>query len=120
MPNRVIADIAVVIHFGFILFVVFGGLLVLRWRKLLWLHLPAALWGALIEFGGWICPLTRFENRMRSANGGGYSGGFIEHYLIPIIYPSVLTRDMQMGLGVAVILLNALVYRRVCRKWFKN
>jgi hypothetical protein len=111
-----LADLIVAIHFSFILFVIFGGFLVLKWRKLIWLHLPAAMWGALIEFAGWICPLTSLETQLRSASGGGYANGFIEHYIIPIIYPSALTREIQMSLGLAVILLNLFVYRKLFLK----
>jgi hypothetical protein len=116
MPNPILADLIVVIHFGFILFVIFGGLLVLKWPKLIWLHLPAAIWGALIEFTGWLCPLTTVENRLRSFHGSDYSGGFIEHYLIPVIYPSELTRSIQIGLGIAVIVLNVIIYGKFFRK----
>ncbi|WP_374086263.1 DUF2784 domain-containing protein [Methylomicrobium lacus] len=113
MPNQLLADLVVVLHFGFILFVIFGGLLVLKWPKLIWLHLPAAIWGALIEFAGWICPLTYLENRLRSASGGQYASDFIEHYIMPIIYPSGLTREIQIGLGTVVIALNLLIYAKV-------
>jgi len=116
MRNLLLADFIVFIHFSFILFVIFGGFIVLKWRKLIWLHLPAATWGALIEFAGWICPLTTLENRLRSASGGGYASGFIEHYIIPIIYPSALTREIQVALGLAVILLNLFVYRKLFLK----
>lgn len=111
-----LADLVVLIHFGFILFVIFGGFLALKWRKLIWLHLPAAIWGALIEFFGWICPLTNFENRLRSASGGSYANGFIEHYIIPMIYPTALTREIQIGLGFIVILLNLVVYKKLLLK----
>jgi hypothetical protein len=116
MQNLLLADFIVFIHFSFILFVIFGGFLVLKWRKLIWLHLPAATWGALIEFAGWICPLTTLENRLRWAKGGGYASGFIEHYIIPIIYPLALTREIQVALGLAVILLNLFVYRKLFLK----
>ena len=116
LQNLLLADLIVAIHFSFILFVIFGGFLVLKWRKLIWLHLPAAMWGALIEFAGWICPLTSLETQLRSASGGGYASGFIEHYIIPIIYPSALTREIQMSLGLAVILLNLFVYRKLFLK----
>jgi len=116
MSNLILADLLVALHFGFILFVIFGGLLVLKWPKLIWLHLPAAIWGALIEFTGWLCPLTIYENRLRSARGGGYAGGFIEHYIMPIIYPAGLTREIQIGLGIAVIALNLLVYGKLCAR----
>ena len=113
MSNKVLADLIVALHFGFILFVIFGGLLALKWPKMIWLHLPAAVWGALIEFAGWICPLTYLENRLRSASGGQYASDFIEHYIMPIIYPSGLTREIQIGLGIAAIMLNLLVYKAI-------
>ena len=115
------ADLIVLIHFSFILFVIFGGLLVMKWRRLIWLHLPAAVWGALIEFFGWFCPLTTLENQLRRNNGGeGYSTGFIEHYIIPIMYPEELTRDIQIILGVAVIAINLVIYRFILKKWLGN
>jgi hypothetical protein len=120
MLNLILADLIIFIHFCFILFVIFGGFLALKWRKIIWLHLPAATWGALIEFAGWICPLTTLENRLRSASGGGYASGFIEHYIIPMIYPSALTREIQVALGLAVILLNLLVYRKLLWKRIAN
>ena len=105
------ADLLVAAHVAFILFVVFGGLTVLRWPRLAWLHLPAAVWGAVVELAGWICPLTPLENQLRVAGGGAaYSGDFVERYLLPIIYPSGLTREIQVALGVAVIFFNVLVY----------
>ncbi len=113
MLNLILADFIVFVHFGFILFVIFGGFLVFKWRKMMWIHIPAAIWGALIEFAGWICPLTHFENSLRSASGGRFASGFIEHYIIPMIYPSALTREIQIGLGVIVILLNLLVYKKL-------
>ena len=113
MPNLILADLLVLIHFSFILFVIFGGLLVLKWRKMIWLHLPAAAWGAMIEFAGWICPLTTIENKLRYQSGGGYASSFIEHYLIPIIYPAALTREIQWLFGIAVILINLLIYRKL-------
>lgn len=116
ISNLLLADLLVALHFGFILFVIFGGLLVLKWPKLIWLHLPAAIWGALIEFSGWLCPLTLYENRLRSAQDGGYAGGFIEHYILPIIYPAGLTREIQIGFGIAVIVLNLLVYGTYCAR----
>ncbi len=104
------ADLVVLIHFLFIVFVVMGGLWVLRWRPVIYLHLPAAVWGALIEFYGWICPLTTLENELRKEHGGAYQTGFIEHYLLPIIYPQGLTREIQLLLGVCVIVINVIVY----------
>ncbi len=102
------------IHLAFILFVVAGGLLVLRWPKLAWVHVPAVVWGALIELAGWICPLTPLENSLRGAGGGAaYAGGFIDRYIMPIVYPAGLTRGMQLALGVAVIAVNLLIYGRL-------
>ena len=103
-------------HLGFILFVVAGGLLVLRWPRLAWVHLPAAIWGSLIEFAGWWCPLTRWENELlRRAGRAGYSGGFVEHYLMPVIYPAGLTRSVEIAIGALVLLVNVGVYARVFR-----
>jgi len=105
------ADAVVLIHFGFILFVLLGGMLAWKWRWVPWLHLPAALWGVLIEFSGGICPLTPLENRLRQAAGGdGYPGSFIERYLLPVIYPAELTRDVQVLLGLLVIAVNLGIY----------
>jgi hypothetical protein len=100
-----------------VLFVIAGGLLVLRWRWLMVLHLPAAGWGALIEFQGWVCPLTPLENSLRQRGGeAGYGGGFVEHYLLPILYPTGLTRSVQIVLGVAVLAINLGVYWTVWRR----
>lgn len=111
MWYRALADLVVVIHIAFVAFVVFGGLLVLRRPTLAWLHVPAAIWGVLIELAGWACPLTPLENAFRVRGGeAGYSGGFIEHYLLPILYPTGLTRGVQIVLGSLVLALNAAVY----------
>lgn len=111
MAQDLAADLVVLLHFAFILFVVLGGFLALKWRRLAWVHVPAALWGALIEFSGWICPLTPLENWLRQAGGSqGYASGFVEHYLLPLIYPADLTRELQLGLGLGVLVLNGLVY----------
>jgi len=111
---RFLADAVLVLHLGFILFVVLGGLVVLRAPWLAWLHLPAVVWGVLIEVFGWICPLTPLENRLRALGGeGGYAGGFIEHYLTALIYPAGLTRSMQVALGVIVIAINLVIYIRL-------
>jgi hypothetical protein len=111
MLYRLAADALVVVHLAFIIFVVLGGFLACRWRWLAWLHIPAALWGALIEFMGWICPLTPWENSLRRLAGdAGYEGGFIAHYLTPIIYPSGLTPTIQVLLGSLVVLLNGVAY----------
>jgi hypothetical protein len=114
---RLAADAIVVIHFAFVLFVVLGGLLVLRWRWMAWLHLPAAAWGVLIEYANWICPLTPLENYLRERGGvGGYAGDFIEHYVLPLLYPARLTRSAQLLLGSLALALNALIYWYVIRK----
>lgn len=111
MGYRLLADLVVGTHFLFIAFVVAGGFLAWRWRRAAWIHVPVAIWGALIEFAGWICPLTPLENHLRRAAGeAGYAGGFIEHYLIPIVYPVGLTRGIQIGLGVAVVVINVIAY----------
>jgi hypothetical protein len=117
MIPRILADILVGFHFLFIVFVVAGGFLTWRWRRAAWVHLPVALWGALIEFAGWICPLTPLENQLRRAAGeAGYAGGFIEHYLIPVVYPGDLTRDLQIALGIAVVAVNVVAYGRLVRR----
>lgn len=120
MPARLLADLVLLVHLLFVLFVVLGGLLVLRRPRLAWLHLPAAAWGALIEFTGGVCPLTPLENRLRRLAGqAGYEGGFVEHYVTAALYPDGLTREVQVALGVGVLLLNAAVYGLLLgrRKW---
>jgi len=113
---RTLADTLVLMHVAFVLFVVFGGLLVLRWRWVRWLHLPAAVWGALIEFFSWECPLTPLENELRHLAGqAGYEGGFIDHYLLPVLYPAGLGRETHVLIGVFVVILNALTYWWVFR-----
>jgi hypothetical protein len=108
---RALADVVLTLHLGFVLFVVLGGLLVLRWPRLAWVHVPAAVWGVLIEYGGWICPLTPLENLLRSKGGvAGYSGGFVEHYLLPTLYPRGLTRGTQLVLGTLVLMINVVAY----------
>lgn len=111
------ADALVALHLAFVAFVVLGGLLVLRWRWLAWVHIPAAIWGAWIEFAGWICPLTPLENRLREEAGQqGYATSFVEYYLLPALYPASLTRDMQWLLGAVVIAVNAVVYFAAWRR----
>jgi hypothetical protein len=114
MLYQSLATCAAVIHFGFILFVVLGGFLVLRWPVLKWVHLPAAIWGAVIEIGGFVCPLAKIENAfLRRAGAAGYDDGFIAHYLFGVIYPNGLTRGMEFAIAVFVIAVNAAVYRKV-------
>jgi hypothetical protein len=111
MIFRWLADGVAVLHAAFVAFVVLGGLLVLRWPRLAWAHVPAAVWGVLIEFGGWICPLTPLENALRARAGqAGYAGGFVEHYVLRVLYPERLTREIQWVIGTVVLVLNALVY----------
>jgi hypothetical protein len=106
-----LADLILCIHVGFVLFVVFGGLLTLRWRWIAWLHLPAATWGAVVEFTGWICPLTPLENWLRALGGEAtYRSDFIAQYLLPVLYPEDLTQDLQLLLGTGVVILNTAVY----------
>ena len=117
MIYRLLADAIVVLHFAFLLFVVAGGLLVLRRPRLAWAHVPAFLWGAAIEFLGWICPLTPLENRLRELGGGSaYAGGFIDRYVAGIVYPAGLTRDVQIGIGVLVLALNLALYGMLWRR----
>ncbi len=105
------ADIVVALHFAFVVFVVLGGLLALRWPRVIWLHIPAVIWGALIEFTGWICPLTPLENRLRRAGGeAGYEGDFIARYILPALYPNGLTRRDQLMLGGLAIAINVAIY----------
>jgi hypothetical protein len=117
MGFRILADAILVVHLGFILFVVAGGFLV-RWRKgVAWVHIPTVAWGALIEFMGWVCPLTPLEIWARSRAGeSGYTGGFIEHYLLPVVYPAALTHDVQIALGTLVLVVNVTIYTWIVRK----
>lgn len=109
--SGLLADGLVLLHFAFVIFVVLGGLLVFKWSRVAYLHLPAAVWGALVEFSGWICPLTPLENKLRRAGDeAGYTGQFIEHYILPVLYPSELTRELQIAMGIAVIAVNGLFY----------
>lgn len=114
MLYRLAADAVVIAHLLFTGFVVLGGPLVLRWPRVAIFHLPAAVWGAAIEFGGWICPLTPLEIRLRRAAGDdGYAGGFVEHYLLPLLYPTPFPRDSRILLGTLVIAVNLAVYALV-------
>lgn len=111
MIYRLLADLVVLTHLAFVFLAVAGALLVLRWRWLVWFHVPAAAWAALIEFAGWICPLTPLENRLRVLSGSeAYRGGFIDHYVLPTLYPSGLTRGVQVFLGSVVVIVNLGIY----------
>lgn len=121
MTYKLLADFVLLVHLAFVLFVVLGGIAVWRAPKLAWLHLPAAAWGALIEFKGWICPLTPWEQSLRRLAGEeGYSGGFVEHYLLPLIYPEGLTRDDQILLGLLVLAINIIFYALIFRLKTRN
>ena len=118
MAWRLLADAVVLLHLLFVAFAVAGGLLALRWRWLPWLHLPALAWAALVEFNQWICPLTPLENRLRLLAGdAAYAGGFVEQYLLPVLYPAALTRELQWTLGAGLVGFNAAVYTAI---WFRR
>ncbi|MFA4943943.1 MAG: DUF2784 domain-containing protein [Lentisphaeria bacterium] len=111
MAWRCLAELVVLVHAAFVAFVVVGGLLALRWRRLAWLHLPVAAWGVLVEFTGWVCPLTPLEKWLRVRGGGeGYEGGFISHHLTSLLYPAGLTRESQWLLGALALAINLAVY----------
>ena len=117
MSYRLLSDLVVLLHLAFILFVVSGGLAALRWPLLSLLHLPAAAWGAAVELNGWYCPLTPLENHFsRLAGDRGYDGGFIAHYLLPVIYPEGLTREIQTVLGLVVLAVNCIPYALLLRR----
>ena len=121
MPYQILADLLLITHAAFIAFAVLGGLLVLHRRWWAWLHLPAAVWAAVVVSMGWICPLTPWEQYLRIAAGQqGFSGGFIEHYLMSAIYPAGLTRSIQIGLGAGVVVFNLLVYALAWRSVGKS
>jgi hypothetical protein len=118
---RVLADLVVVMHLAFVLFAVLGGFLVFRWKRCAWVHVPAFLWAAFIEFSGWVCPLTPLENWLRHRGGAmAYRAGFIEHYLLPVLYPATLTRHAQIALGLFVIALNLAIYGWLWRHPMKS
>jgi hypothetical protein len=113
---RLLADAIVVVHLAFVLFVVLGGLLVLQWPRMAWLHIPSAAWGIAVELAGWTCPLTPIENLLRErAGAAAYQGDFIEQHVLPLLYPARLNRGMQLFLGGVVLAMNAFVYSRLAR-----
>ena len=117
MVYNLLADFVLLLHFAFIIFVIFGGLLALKNVKWAWLHVPAAVWGGLVEFAGWICPLTPLENWLRFRAGAvTYPESFIAHYLLPLIYPTELTSNVQIILGAGVVLISLLIYSLVLYK----
>jgi len=114
--SRALADLVLLTHASFVLFVVLGGFLVWRWPRLVWLHAPAVVWGVVVEVAGWPCPLTPLENQLRLAAGeAGYTGGVVDHHLGPILYPEALTRAVQLALGAGVLAVNFFVYGHVLR-----
>jgi hypothetical protein len=116
MFYRLSADLIVIVHLGFVIFVLLGGILVLRWPRLAWLHLLAVGWGASVEFRGWICPLTPLENWLRTQGGEAtYTGDFLVRYLSAILYPEALTHELQVVFGTAVVVVNLMVYGWVWR-----
>jgi len=118
---RFLADAVVVIHLGFVLFVVAGGFLVLRWPRTAWIQLPAAVWGVLVEWSGWVCPLTPLENWLRAHGGqAGYAGGFVERYLLPVLYPASLTRGAQVLLGAVALAANLIAYALVLARSIRS
>jgi hypothetical protein len=117
MMYRWLADVVVVVHGAFVVFVIVGAFLALRWRWLVWLHVPAAIWGVLIEYAGWICPLTPLENALRARAGeSGYTGDFIEHYVLRALYPQGLTRTTQLVLGSLALGVNIAAYTLLIRQ----
>jgi Protein of Unknown function (DUF2784) len=117
MLYKTLADFVLLAHLAFVAFVVIGGAAVLRWPRLAWVHLPTVIWAVLIEYAGWICPLTPLENALRQAGGEvAYAGGFFDHYVILVLYPVGLTRGVQVVLGSLLLLLNTLAYWQLARR----
>jgi hypothetical protein len=115
-----LADLVVLFHLAFVVFAVLGGLLALKWRRFLWIHLSAVVWAATVEFTGWVCPLTPLENWLRERGGGDtYNSDFIARYILPVLYPQGLTRELQIVLGILVIVVNLAIYSRVLRSGTK-
>src|SRR5215510_1966697 len=111
IPYQLLADLIVLAHVAFVVFVVLGGFLALRWHRFIWIHLPAVIWAAIVELFGWVCPLTPVENWLRRRGGQtGYPPDFIAHYILPMLYPEELTREVQITLGVFVLLINLSIY----------
>ena len=118
MLYRIGADAVVIFHFCFVAFVVTGGLLVLRWRRVMWAHLPAVAWGVFVEFSHRICPLTPLENHLRELGGASaYQGGFVDHYIMPVLYPEGLTDRTQVILGSLILAINVICYAAVVYRW---
>ena len=121
MSFKLLADVVLLFHIIFILFVILGGLLTIKWKKAAGIHLPLLLWGIMIEYFGWICPLTPLENSLRAKGGGtSYESSFVEYYLLPLIYPGQLTRHIQLLLGTLLLLINIFIYFIVWLEWKKK
>jgi hypothetical protein len=121
MVDRLLADAVVLLHLLFIAFAICGGVLVLRWRRVMWVHLPAVAWATLVEVMNWPCPLTPLENHFRRRGGdAGYAGGFVEHYVWPVIYPDGLTDRTQFFIGSFVFVVNAAAYALVWALWRRH
>jgi Protein of Unknown function (DUF2784) len=117
MIYRALADFVLLLHMAFVLFAALGGFLAFKWRRVAWFHIPAALWASLIEFVGWECPLTPLENWLRRKGGeAGYQTGFIERYLLPLIYPAPVSRTLHVVLGLLVLCVNLAIYWRLWRR----
>jgi hypothetical protein len=117
MPYRFFADALVVFHLAFVGFVIFGGILVVRWPRMAFAHLPAAAWGVFIEWSGLLCPLTSIENNLRELGSeSAYQGGFVDHYVMPVLYPAGLTREIQFILGAGILILNVTLYTIMVRQ----
>ncbi len=120
MSYKFFADLTAVVHFTFVIFVVLGALAVFKWRWAAWVHIPAAVWGAMIEFYGWICPLTYMENFFREKAGTAImEKGFVAHYILPLLYPAELTKGLQIKLGLFVIFINVVIYSLVVYRYTK-
>jgi hypothetical protein len=118
MLYRIGADAVVIFHFCFVAFVVTGGLIVLRWRRVMWAHLPAVAWGVFVEFSHRICPLTPLENHLRELGGqSAYQGGFVDHYIMPVLYPEGLTERTQVILGSLILVINVICYAAIVYRW---
>ncbi|MFZ2490898.1 MAG: DUF2784 domain-containing protein [Thermoanaerobaculia bacterium] len=114
MSNRVFAELVLLAHFGFVLFAVFGGLLVLQSRRWAWIHVPAVIWASIVNLASWTCPLTPVEQAFRSAAGqAGYTGGFVEHYIGPLVYPGGMPRRLELVAAFSVVAWNVIVYATV-------
>lgn len=114
--SPLLADAVVLLHLAFVAFVVFGGLLVIRWPRAAWLHIPAAAWGVAVELCGWYCPLTPLEHALRQGGGAAYDGDFIARYLLPVLYPAGLTRNAQLSLGLFALAVNVAIYTVAWRR----